>query len=156
MATTMFVAIPKTAIRVRKPMIRPIAPKNSAQIARKANGAGMCMVPVKNPIVPANPKPPNHPSIFCAPCAKKTTPKTSLKIVVAMLSSVEMIVRIIFFLPECRASQPLCQVTRQLVGTLCSDKAQTVAADSPQPGGQADSEPASPCGLLLLLQVLLL
>src|SRR5580704_13666900 len=79
------------------------SPENSAQIARKASGAGMCMVPVKNPIVPANPEPPNHPSIFCAPSAKKTTPKTSLKITVAMLSSVETIVRIMFFLPACLA-----------------------------------------------------
>src|SRR5579864_5644145 len=126
MATTMFVAIPKTAIRVRKPMIRPIPPKNSAQIARKANGAGMCMVPVKNPIVPANPEPPNQPSIFCAPSAKKTTPRTSLKITVAMLSSVETIVRIMFFLPACLALRLLCLVTRAptTVSALSSYKAE--------------------------------
>ncbi len=78
-----------------------------------------------NPIVPANPEPPNHPSIFCAPSAKKTTPKTSLKITVAMLSSVETIVWIMFFLPACLASRLLCPVTRAAttVGALSSDKA---------------------------------
>src|SRR5260370_6309353 len=126
MATTMFVAIQKRAISVRKLMISPNPPKNSAQIARKANGAGTCMVPVKNPIVPANPEPPNHPSIFCAPSVKKATPKTSLKITVAMLSSVETIVRIMFFLPACLASRLLCLVTRAptTVSALSSYKAE--------------------------------
>ena len=45
-------------------------------------------------IVPENPNPPNHPSTFCAPWAKKTTPRTSLIIAVPMLSSVETMSRI--------------------------------------------------------------
>ena len=72
----------------------PKPPKNSAAIARNASGAGICIVCVKNPMVPENPNPPNHPSIFCAPCAKKTTPRTTLIIAVAMLSSVETMLRI--------------------------------------------------------------
>src|SRR5579863_3279506 len=39
-------------------------------------------------MVPENPGPPNQPNIFCAPCAKKTTPSTSLRSNVAPLSSV--------------------------------------------------------------------
>ena len=77
----------------------PIPPKNSAAIAKKASGAGTCIIPVKNPIVPANPNPPNQPNIFCAPCAKKTTPSTSLRIDVAVLSSVAYSRRIILSPP---------------------------------------------------------
>src|ERR1700733_12356666 len=40
------------------------------------------------PMVPENPGPPNQPNIFCAPCAKKTTPRTSLMSEVTVLSSV--------------------------------------------------------------------
>src|SRR5579863_9620764 len=40
------------------------------------------------PMVPENPGPPNQPNIFCAPCAKKTTPSTSLRSDVVALSSV--------------------------------------------------------------------
>src|ERR1017187_4192618 len=91
----MFIAMPNAAIRVRNPTIRPRPPKNSAAMARKASGAGMCMTPVKKPIVAEKPKPPNQPNIFCAPCAKKTIPSTSLRIAVAVLSSVVNSFRII-------------------------------------------------------------
>ncbi len=43
-------------------------------------------MPVNKFIVAANPKPPNQPNIFCAPCAKKTIPSISLRIDVAVLS----------------------------------------------------------------------
>src|SRR5713226_155773 len=88
MATTKLTTIPNAATRMRNPPLKPRPPKNSAAIARNANGAGICIEPVKNPIVPEKPKPPNHPNIFCAPCAKKTTPSTSLRTAVAVLSSV--------------------------------------------------------------------
>src|SRR5579871_1529419 len=88
MATTIFIAIPNAAIRVRNPRINPRPPKNSAVIARKANGAGTCRYPVNMPMDPEKPGPPNHPNSFCAPCAKKTTPSTSLRIAVTLLSSV--------------------------------------------------------------------
>src|ERR1700761_671783 len=55
----------------------PIPPKNSAMIAKNANGAGMCIIPVNACIVPENPNPPNHPSTFCAPCRKNTMPSTN-------------------------------------------------------------------------------
>jgi hypothetical protein len=55
---------------------------------QKASGAGICIAPVKKPIVPEEPLPPNQPNIFCEPCAKKTIPSTSRRIVVAALSSV--------------------------------------------------------------------
>ena len=72
----------------------PSPPKNSATIATSASGAGMYIVPVNRAIVAEKPKPPNHPSIFCAPWAKKTTLSTSRSIVVAVLLSVAHIVRI--------------------------------------------------------------
>jgi len=70
---------PKAATRVSSPKIRPNPPKNSAAMARNANRGGMCNIPVKNPMVPVKPYPPNHPSIFWAPCAKKITPKHKTK-----------------------------------------------------------------------------
>src|SRR5260370_25929016 len=76
------------------PKIRQRPPKNSAAIARNATGAGMCMTPVKKPIVPLKPYPPNHPSIFWAPCAKKITPSTSRRMVVAKSLSVPISLRI--------------------------------------------------------------
>lgn len=39
-------------------------PAEELRLARKASGAGMCIVPVKNPMVPEKPKPPNQPNIF--------------------------------------------------------------------------------------------
>ena len=57
----------------------------------------MCMVPVKKPIVPEKPNPPNQPNIFCAPCAKQTIPSTSHKMAVALLSSVANNLRIILW-----------------------------------------------------------
>src|SRR6266481_8669269 len=85
--------IPKAATRVRSPKTSPNPPKNSAAIARKAKGAGMCRIPVKKPIVPVKPYPPNHPSIFCAPCAKKTSPSTNRRTVVAVSLSVAISLR---------------------------------------------------------------
>src|SRR6266446_679519 len=41
-ATIMLQAMPKAAARSRKPRIKPMLPKNSAQMARKAKGAGIC------------------------------------------------------------------------------------------------------------------
>src|SRR5882724_3305716 len=96
-ATTMLTAIPNAAIRVRKPRMSPSPPKNSAAITRKASGAGMCIMPIKTFIVAEYPQPPNHPNIFCAPCAKKTIPSTSLRISVAVLLSVANSLRIIFY-----------------------------------------------------------
>src|SRR5258706_1346296 len=84
----MFPQIPNAAMRVRNPTISPIPPKNSAAIARNASGAGMCIIRVNAPMVAHNPYPPNHPSIFWAPCAKKTTPRTILRIAVAVSPSV--------------------------------------------------------------------
>jgi len=55
MATTMLVAMPKAATRLNNPLINPSEPANSARIARNANTAGMCMVPVKKFIVPPKP-----------------------------------------------------------------------------------------------------
>src|SRR5580700_1087390 len=88
MATTILIAIANAAIRVRNPRINPRPPKNSAAIAKKANGAGICNYPVKRFMDPEKPGPPYHPNSFCAPCAKKTIPSTSLKMAVALLSSV--------------------------------------------------------------------
>jgi hypothetical protein len=45
----------------------PIPPKNSAAMAKKAKGAGICTMLVKAFIVGVNPNPPNQPNIFCAP-----------------------------------------------------------------------------------------
>src|SRR6266704_1671869 len=59
-------AMPKAATRVRRPRISPIPPKNSAAMARKANGAGMCIMSVKKCIVPESPYPPNQPRILRA------------------------------------------------------------------------------------------
>src|ERR1700757_1630294 len=87
--------IPNAATRVSRPKMRPSSPKNSAAIARNANGAGMCIMPVKKPIVPVNPYPPNHPSIFWAPWAKNTTPSTNRRTVMAASLSVAVSLRII-------------------------------------------------------------
>jgi hypothetical protein len=65
---------PRAAMRARKPKIRPSPPKNSAAMARIAKGAGMCIIWVKNAIVPSKPQPPDQPSIFWARWAKKTIP----------------------------------------------------------------------------------
>src|SRR5579862_4057269 len=70
-------AMPKAATRARKPTINPIPPRNSAMIARNANGARICIIPVNACIVPENPNPPNQPKTFCAPCRKNTTPRTN-------------------------------------------------------------------------------
>src|SRR5262245_11911434 len=72
--------IPNAATLPRKPKMRPNPPRNSAQIARNANRAGMpdCW---KLAIVAVNPGPPNQPSAFCAPCTKNTIPTTNLKTV---------------------------------------------------------------------------
>ena len=48
MATTIFVAMPKAAMRLTQPRIKPIEPANSAATARNASGAGMCICCVKN------------------------------------------------------------------------------------------------------------
>src|ERR1700722_13243760 len=77
----------------REPRIRPRPPKNSAVSARNANSTGMCMTSVKKPIVPLKPYPPNQPSIFWAPCAKKITPSTKRRIAVALSLSVEINLR---------------------------------------------------------------
>src|SRR3989442_10815247 len=74
-------AMPKAATRVRRPRISPMPPKNSAAMARKAKGAGLCIMSVKKCIVPESPYPPNQPSIFCEPWAKKTTPSMSRRMV---------------------------------------------------------------------------
>src|SRR5664280_2638134 len=86
----MFKAMPRAATRESSPTIKPRPPKNSAAIARIANNAGICMVFVKKPMVPLKPSPPNQPNIFCAPCAKNTTPSANRRIAVAASFSVEM------------------------------------------------------------------
>src|SRR5882724_5640776 len=73
----MFMAMPNAAILASNPTINPRLPKNSAQMARNAKIAGICIWEVKKFMVPENPKPPNQPSIFCAPCRKKRTPRMS-------------------------------------------------------------------------------
>jgi len=55
----------------------------------------MCIMPVKKPIVPLKPYPPNHPSAFWAPCAKNTTPSTNRRNVTAASLSVTVSLRII-------------------------------------------------------------
>src|SRR6266567_2056485 len=80
-ATTMLQRTPKAAMRPRSPTTRPSPPKNSAQIARNASGAGMAMCWVNMAIVTWKPPPPNQPGIFWAPWAKNTTPRTSRRIV---------------------------------------------------------------------------
>jgi 3-oxoacyl-[acyl-carrier protein] reductase len=57
-------------------------------VPQKANEAGICKYPVKRLMDPEKPGPPYHPNSFCAPCAKKTIPSISLKMAVALLSSV--------------------------------------------------------------------
>src|SRR5215831_3466418 len=99
-ATSMLTAIPNAAIRARNPRMSPRPPKNSAAIARNANGAGMCIAPVKKAMVPEKPYPPNQPSIFCAPCAKNTTPSTSRRTAVAISSSVANSLRTILQSPS--------------------------------------------------------
>src|ERR1039457_5972973 len=86
----MFKAMPRAATRESRPTIKPRPPKNSAAIARIASNAGICMVFVKKPMVPLKPSPPNQPNIFCAPCAKNTTPSANRRIAVAASFSVEM------------------------------------------------------------------
>src|ERR1035437_726584 len=86
----MFKAMPRAATRESRPTIKPRPPKNSAAIARIANNAGICIVFVKKPMVPLKPSPPNQPNIFCAPCAKNTTPSANRRIAVAASFSVEM------------------------------------------------------------------
>src|SRR5580693_7442994 len=54
-ATSIFTAMPNAATRVSRPRSNPNPPKNSAAMARKAKKAGMCIVPVKKPMVPENP-----------------------------------------------------------------------------------------------------
>src|SRR5438309_11290721 len=61
-------------MRVRKPRISPRLPSDSPMITRKAITAGRCILSVKKPIVPANPKPPNQPKSFWAPWGNITTP----------------------------------------------------------------------------------
>src|ERR1700688_2980855 len=100
--------IPKAARRVNRPKMRPSPPKNSAAMARNANTAGMCMAPVKKPIVPVKPYPPNHPSIFWAPWAKKITPSANRRMVVALLLSVAISLRIMKSPP----SQARCPPSR--------------------------------------------
>jgi len=55
------------ATRPKNPAININPPKNSAQIARKAKGAGIPNCSVKNFIEPLKPYPPNQPSINCSP-----------------------------------------------------------------------------------------
>ena len=69
---------------------------------------GNVQVTREKAMVPENPGPPNQPNIFCAPCAKKTTPRTSLRSAVAELSSVANSLRsisdLLSFNPTKRAS----------------------------------------------------
>src|ERR1041385_5554565 len=76
-ATTMFARMPKAATRVKRPVISPREPKNSAQIASAAKIAGTCICPSKYPIVPLQPYPPNQPSIFWAPWGNITRPSAT-------------------------------------------------------------------------------
>src|SRR5208337_2242604 len=86
----MLTAIPRAAIRARRPTSNPRPPRNSAQMAKNARGGGICIMPVKNPIVAEKPLPPNQPSAFWLPCAKKINPKTTRTIAVAGSFSVEV------------------------------------------------------------------
>src|SRR2546428_12225007 len=75
-------------MRVRKPRISPRLPSDSPMITRKAITAGRCILSVKKPIVPANPKPPNQPSSFWAPWGNIPTPSITRRIKLDQDSSV--------------------------------------------------------------------
>src|SRR5207245_9187966 len=67
-------------MRIRKPSISPRLPSDSPMITREAITAGRCILSVKKPIVPGNPKPPNQPKSFWAPWANITTPSITRRI----------------------------------------------------------------------------
>src|SRR5439155_23294697 len=75
-------------MRVRKPRISPRLPSDSPMITREAITAGRCILSVKKPIVPANPKPPNQPKSFWAPWGNITTPSITRRIKLDQDSSV--------------------------------------------------------------------
>src|ERR1039458_7973413 len=79
-ATTIFAMIPNAASRAISAALDRKPPKNSAQMARNARGAGMPNWR-KEPVVTCKPNPPNQPSILWAPWMKKVTPNTRRAIV---------------------------------------------------------------------------
>src|SRR6266851_10122523 len=80
-ATTMLQRTPKAAMRVSKPRISPIPPRNSAMMARNANTTGMWAPCVKPAITFENPGPPKSPNVFCRPCGRIMMPAASLSTV---------------------------------------------------------------------------
>src|SRR5258708_2984581 len=64
-------------------------------------------------MVPEKPYPPNQPSIFCEPCAKKTSPSTNLRMAVAGFSSVTSNLRGMYQLlsAESELRQPIRSIT---------------------------------------------
>src|SRR5450759_141372 len=139
----MFKAMPRAATRESRPTIKPRPPKNSAAIARIANNAGICMVFVKKPMVPLKPSPPNQPNIFCAPCAKNTTPSANRRIAVAASFSVEMSFRnivppVLSLLLYAPFHEDCCRSPRSAVGTREHREAEPQAA---APGIHASRRP---------------
>src|SRR2546422_5113132 len=74
----MTTAMPSAAIRVSRPIASPSGPRNSAIRARNARIGGKPDF-VKDAMVTLKPLPPNHPSVFCAPCGNITTARVSLR-----------------------------------------------------------------------------
>src|SRR5213594_94864 len=75
----MTTAMESAATRVSRPIARPSGPRNSAITATNARAGGKPDF-VKYAMVPLKPRPPNHPSVFCAPCGNITTARVSLRI----------------------------------------------------------------------------
>src|SRR5437660_4869800 len=74
----MTTAMPSAATRVSRPIASPSGPRNSAITARNARAGGKPDF-AKDAMVPLKPYPPNHPSVFCAPCGNMTTARASLR-----------------------------------------------------------------------------
>src|SRR5438874_3486849 len=74
----MTTAMPSAATRVSSPTASPSGPRNSAITARNARAGGKPDF-AKDAMVPLKPYPPNHPSVFCAPCGNMTTARVSLR-----------------------------------------------------------------------------
>src|SRR5436190_23187438 len=74
----MTTAMPSAATRESRTITRPSGPRNSAITARNASAGGKPDF-VKYAMVPLKPLPPNHPSVFCAPCGNMTAARVSLR-----------------------------------------------------------------------------
>src|SRR5436190_21660995 len=77
MATSIVTTRPSAASRVRRPRKTASPPKHSAKAASTASAGGIPREPRKKLMVFLSPGPPNQPKTFCAPWAKKITPRKS-------------------------------------------------------------------------------